>query len=215
MPVDFARVPPRVRVPPPPHPAIILWTLLLVVMIGAGAGLTFWQWTAGKPTNTLGFWCCAVVYPVFAWVLVLCFARGIAYARRGDAMAINHVSARIERERHAQASEPLAVLGHAWCFSGDAQENTAEGIANGRLKLDTRPSAAEPGTDVRAQDDGSWFYIMRDTVVEEAEDFSRKVLAAAARANSGLPKRPGRAPANSESESASESEWARPGAGSL
>ncbi|WP_227461265.1 hypothetical protein [Cupriavidus pauculus] len=151
MPVDFARVPPRVRVPPPPRPAIILWAILLVIMIGAGAGLTFWQWPAGKPTNTLGFWCCAIVYPVFAWVLVLCFARGIAYARRVDAMAINHVSARIEQERHAQASEPLAVLGYAWCFSGDAQENTAEGIGNGRLKLDTRSSAAEPGTDVCAR----------------------------------------------------------------
>ncbi len=44
----------------------------------------------------------------------------------------------------------------------------------------------DAGTDVRAQDDGSWFYIMRDTVVEEAEDFSRKVLAAAARANPPL-----------------------------
>jgi hypothetical protein len=44
----------------------------------------------------------------------------------------------------------------------------------------------DAGTDVRAQDDGSWFYIMRDTVEEEAEDFTRKVLAAAARATPPL-----------------------------
>jgi len=45
----------------------------------------------------------------------------------------------------------------------------------------------DAGTEVRAQDDGSWMYIMRDTVDEEAEDFVRKVLAAGARANPPLP----------------------------
>jgi hypothetical protein len=37
MPIDFNRVPPRVEVPPPPQPSMIVWIVLLVLMIGAGA----------------------------------------------------------------------------------------------------------------------------------------------------------------------------------
>lgn len=39
----------------------------------------------------------------------------------------------------------------------------------------------DEGTRVHPQDDGSWSHVMRDTLEEEAEDFARKVLAAAAR----------------------------------
>jgi len=46
------------------------------------------------------------------------------------------------------------------------------------------PPLAQPlldaGTRVHFQDDGSWFYVMADTLEEEAEDFCRKVLEAAA-----------------------------------
>lgn len=39
----------------------------------------------------------------------------------------------------------------------------------------------DQGTKVHPQDDGSWAYVMKDTLEEEAEDFARKVLTAAAR----------------------------------
>ncbi len=151
MPIDFARVPPRVSVPPPPRPSVILWAILLVLMIAAGAGLTVLLWAAGEPSGTPWFWCCAIVYPILAWAFLLCCWLGGAYARRSEAMAINRVSNAAEQQCHAQASKPLAVLAYAWCFSADERENGAEGIVNGGLQLGTRPSAAEPGTDVSAR----------------------------------------------------------------
>ncbi|MBP0634213.1 hypothetical protein [Cupriavidus sp. AcVe19-6a] len=151
MPIDFERVPPRVPVPAPPRPLVVLWATLLAVMMGTGAGLTVLLWPTGQPSNTLWFWCCAIVYPILAWAFLLCCSRGIAYARCSEAMTINHVSDKIEQECHALASEPLAVLGHAWCFSSQDTENDAEGVVNGSLQLDARPSAAEPGTDVSAR----------------------------------------------------------------
>lgn len=39
----------------------------------------------------------------------------------------------------------------------------------------------DQGTAIHPQDDGTWAYVMKDTDEEEAEDFARKVLAAAAR----------------------------------
>jgi hypothetical protein len=39
----------------------------------------------------------------------------------------------------------------------------------------------DAGTKLHAQDDGSWYYVLRDSLEEEAEDFARKVLGAASR----------------------------------
>jgi len=39
----------------------------------------------------------------------------------------------------------------------------------------------DSGTRLYVQDDGTWFYPMRDTLDEEGEDFARKIVSAAAR----------------------------------
>ncbi|CAG4895296.1 hypothetical protein [Paraburkholderia gardini] len=151
MPVDFARVPPRVAVPEPPRPSKLLWAVLLGVVICLGAALSVYVWPAGRPTNTLWFWFCVIGYPMFAWVFLLCCYLGYAYARRSGAIANNRISDREELKCHTLASAPLAVLGHAWCFSGDDDENGLEGLVSGRVKMVARPSRAEPGFDVRAR----------------------------------------------------------------
>lgn len=38
MAIDFNRVPPRAVAPPPPQASMIVWTVLLVLAMGAGAG---------------------------------------------------------------------------------------------------------------------------------------------------------------------------------
>lgn len=151
MPVDFERVPPRVQVPPPARPAPILWAILIVVIVALGATLTVVLWPKGAPSNTLWFWCCVALFPSFAWLFLFSVSRGITHARRCEAIAINHVSDRFEQERHTLASRPLVVLGHAWCFSALDKDNDAESVVNGSLQLGTRPSAAQPGTDVNAR----------------------------------------------------------------
>jgi hypothetical protein len=151
MPIDFARVPPRVAVPEPPRPSKAVWAFLLVIIICIGAALAIFLWPAGRPTNTAWFWFCVIGYPMLAWAFLLCCHLGHAYARHIEAIANNRVSETEELKCHTHASAPLAVLGHAWCFSCDDQENGIEGLLNGRVKTVARPSRAVPGLDVKAR----------------------------------------------------------------
>ncbi|PLZ04031.1 hypothetical protein CY652_03425 [Burkholderia sp. WAC0059] len=151
MPIDFARVPPRVAVPEPPRPSKLLWAVLLGVVMCLGAALAIFLWPAGRPTNTVWFWFCVIGYPMLAWTFLLCCYLGYSYARRSGAIANNRVSDDEELKCHKLASAPLAVLGHAWCFSCDDQENGIEGLVNGSLTMGTRSSRAVPGLDVNAR----------------------------------------------------------------
>ncbi|RDK01847.1 hypothetical protein [Paraburkholderia lacunae] len=151
MPIDFARVPPRVAVPEPPRPSKLLWAVLLGVVMCLGAALAIFLWPAGRPTNTVRFWVRVIVYPVLAWVFLLCCRLGYSYARRSGAIANNRVSDDEELKCHKLASVPLAVLGHAWCFSCDDQENGIGGLVNGSVKMAVRSSRAVPGLDVKAR----------------------------------------------------------------
>lgn len=151
MPVDFERVPPRAQVSPPSRPSAVLWPILLVVIVGLGAWLSVALWPKGAPVNTLWFWCCAVFFPTLVWIFLFSVSRGVVHARHSEALAINRVSDRFEQECHRAASLPLVVLGHAWCFSARDEDDTADSVVSGSLELCTRPSAAQPGTDVRAR----------------------------------------------------------------
>jgi hypothetical protein len=151
MPIDFARVPPRGVVSEPPRPSKLVWAILLGVVMCLGAALTIFLWPAGRPTNTVWFWFCVLGYPMFAWVFLLCCHLGYCYARRSEAIANNRVSAAEELKCHELASEPLALLGHAWCFSCDDRENSVDGLIDGSVKMGARPSRAEPGFDVVAR----------------------------------------------------------------
>ena len=150
MPVDFNRVPPRGEVPPPPQISMIVWTILLALVLGAGIGLTIMLWPAGLPTNTLWFWFCIAGYPLLAWAFLLFAWLGYGYVRRNQAIATNRVSDEAEHARHALASRPLAILGHAWCFAVDDSENSLKGILNG-TELSTRPSGAVADSEVHAR----------------------------------------------------------------
>ncbi|MGF6413155.1 hypothetical protein [Paraburkholderia sp. MM5482-R1] len=151
MPIDFARIPPRIPVPAPPQLSKTVWLVLLGVVLCLGAALTIFLWPKGRPTNTVWFWFCVVGYPMLAWAFLLCCRLGYLYARRSGAIAANRVSDHETEKCHALASEPLALLGHAWCFSSDHDENGIEGLVDGSLVLRPRASRAEPNTDVSAR----------------------------------------------------------------
>ena len=71
--------------------------------------------------------------------------------RVNAALATKRTSDDIEKQRHDLASQPLAVLAHAWRFSSNEEENGVEELVDERTKL--RPVASEVGsnTDVLAR----------------------------------------------------------------
>ncbi len=91
----------------------------------------------------------------------------------GPLVAHEEIKRRIQ-EHHAE-KKPFALISfQVWPDSA------------GREFLDLLVPLLDQGTMVHPQDDGSWTYVMKDTTEEEAEDFARKVLAAAARATPPL-----------------------------
>jgi hypothetical protein len=151
MPIDFARVPPRMAVPPPPQLSKPVWAALLCVLLCFGVAITIFLAPQRRPTNPIWFWFCAIGYPTLSWAFFLCCRLGYLYARRSEAIAVNRVSDRETEKCHALAGVPLALIGHAWCFSANRDENDVQGIIDGSLKLRTRASKATPNTDVEAR----------------------------------------------------------------
>ncbi|HEY2023163.1 hypothetical protein [Paraburkholderia sp.] len=151
MPIDFACVPPRMTVPPPPQLSKPFWAALLCVLLSLGAALTIFLASQRTPTNPIWFWSCVIGYPMLSWAFLLCCRLGYLYARRSEAIAVNRVSERESEKCHALASVPLALIGHAWRFSAARDENDVQGVVDGSLKLETRASEAKPNTDVEAR----------------------------------------------------------------
>jgi hypothetical protein len=151
MSVDFNRVPPLVAVPAPPQPSTIAWTILLVLTLAAGAGLTILLWPASRPTNTPWFWFCMTGYPLLAWAFLLCSRLGYGYVRRNEVIAANSISEEAKEACHILASKPLAILGHAWRFSTKDADNAFDAIRSGSTKLEARTGASSIAGDVVAR----------------------------------------------------------------
>lgn len=151
MPVDFARIPPRVKVPEISRPSVLVWLLLLCLVLAAGASLTIFIWPAGKPTNTAWFWFRAVGFPVLIWGLSLSCRLAWLYGRFNAALATNRTSDAIEKRCHDLSSQPLAVLAHAWRFSSSAEGNSVEDLVDGKTRLRAVSSPIRPNTDVMSR----------------------------------------------------------------
>lgn len=111
MPIDFARVPPRVAVPNPPRISAWRWGVLLVFFVVAGIGTSrlFWP-QEGSPEWM--FWAGGIGYSVGCWLFSLTLRLGLGYLECSQAVAENEVRDEIENDYHDRASRPLAVLGH-------------------------------------------------------------------------------------------------------
>ncbi|WP_081103900.1 hypothetical protein [Burkholderia anthina] len=151
MPIDFNRVPPRVKVPAAPRVSALVWTILLVLVMGAGAGLTIALWPTDRSANTPWFWFCVAGYPFLAWAFLLFAWLGYGYACRNQAIATNRVSDDAEQACHAMAARPLTIAGHAWCVSTDDSENSLQQILTGVEGTKSRPSDAVADREVNAR----------------------------------------------------------------
>ncbi|URF06824.1 hypothetical protein [Cupriavidus campinensis] len=144
MPVDFRRIPSKTVVPEFPQWSVTKWAVLFVAIVGGGAALALYTWPASQPTNTPWFWVRIVGYPLLAWVFIWSTTLAGAHTLRSVASAKNEVSERHELACHAQASMPLALLGHALRFSTDDAENNAQAVVGGQVQMVARTSAAFP-----------------------------------------------------------------------
>ncbi|WP_233805182.1 hypothetical protein [Paraburkholderia sp. HP33-1] len=150
MPVDFSRVPPRVNVPNFARPSIVGWALLLSLFVVGCATMAIFLWPGAKSDSVL-FWFCAVVFPILAWSFLLSCRFAYLYVRINSALATNRICDAIETQCHESSSEPLAVLGHAWKFSSNKDENAVGALVDGKTKLCPVSSLAVPNTDVIAR----------------------------------------------------------------
>ncbi|WP_158940300.1 hypothetical protein [Burkholderia sp. S171] len=151
MPIDFARVPPKVAVPELPRLSLTVWAFLFVLVTSGGAGFAIYTLPPGTSSDTAWFWICVAVFPVLAWTFLLFARLTFLHVQRATAIATNRVSDRELDKCHARASEPLALIGHAWIFSGVDEENEASGITDGAVQLKPRASLASSNSDVTAR----------------------------------------------------------------
>jgi hypothetical protein len=151
MPIDFARVPPRVVVPEMPRLSRAVWSGLFVLITSGGAALALYTLPAGTSSDTAWFWICVAVFPVLVWAFLLFARLSFLHAKRATALATNQVSDRELDRCHERASEPLALVGHAWIFSGEDKDNEAVGITDDAVQLKPRPSGAVPNINVLAR----------------------------------------------------------------
>jgi hypothetical protein len=150
MPVDFSRIPPRVDVPDLARPSIVGWALLLCLLVVGCTAMAVFVWPGAKSDSVL-FWFCAIVFPIFAWSFLLSCRFAYLFGRINSALATNRTCDAIEIECHESSSGPLAVLGYVWKFSSDEEENALGGLVDGKTKLRPVSSLAKPNTDVIAR----------------------------------------------------------------
>lgn len=124
--------------PEPPRP--IVWFGVFVVFMIAFVVVALLTWPKGEPTSSAWFWIRLLGLPALGWCVV--FGLRLHYyddetARREARMELR----RQDRDKAIEfASEPLAVLGHAF-LSAAGEASLSEHVLNG----DTLLSARKPG----------------------------------------------------------------------
>lgn len=98
----------------PSPPNLIVWLVLLVVTMAAGAVLTLTTWPAGEPTDTLQFWVHLFVRPLMAWSAIFGL-RTLYWEQECARIEADNAGLKEERRKGIRfASEPLAVLSYAY-----------------------------------------------------------------------------------------------------
>jgi hypothetical protein len=137
---------------PPAPPKPIVWLAVFVVIMVAGGGSTLSGWPKTEPTGTAWFWMRMLVFPALAWC-ILFGLRLHYYNEETDRQQAEDETREADRAEAIRfASEPLAVLGHAYLSALGSV-----GIASGQTALHAQ--TAESGEDA-----------IRHTVLTLADD---------------------------------------------
>lgn len=149
MPIDLARLAPR-QILPTDRPSKLVWAVAsLLIALGAMI-FALALWPKDMPTKTLWFWVCIVIFPTSLPSFIVLRRFSIYESRVLETHAWNSVCEQYEAKVFERASEPVAVLASAHCFSADETENSLVRVAEGALGLGSQASIALPGS-IRAR----------------------------------------------------------------
>jgi hypothetical protein len=139
MPVELPEMEPSDA--PPERPRAVVWLGVFVVVMLVGVVVGLLTWPDGEPANTAWFWVRLLVFPALAW----CTLFGLRLHHHDDEVQRRQALREVLGEDRAQAllfaSEPLAVLGHAY-LTEPGSEKVAGMIVNRELALSARTSSA-------------------------------------------------------------------------
>lgn len=135
MPIDLSALPAEVACGDD-GPSAVIWLVLFIVVMGAGAGLTLWCWPAGKSVHEGVFW---------AWLFGvpgLCY--GVMFSLRYGLFQYAQMKTHIRNEvrdeglrvaiRHAQQPLSLLEIAYVTALGGD---RVAERIVDGESVLES------------------------------------------------------------------------------
>lgn len=133
MPVQLP--PPNTDELPPRPPRPVIWAVCFAVFILVGVLSTLLTWPKTEPTATPWFWLRLFVFPALAWCVVF----GLRKHLYDDELERLKAEDAVREEDRAKAirfaSEPLAVLGHAYlCAMGSVDAATQLSQGNTLLK---------------------------------------------------------------------------------
>ncbi|MFL9919653.1 hypothetical protein PQR75_30585 [Paraburkholderia fungorum] len=135
MPVELPVSRPESERPTPPN--LTLWLALFIAFMLTGVAATLLTWPKAEPTGTPWFWIQLLALPALAW----CVAFGLRrhyYDEETERFCADDEVCRADRAEAIQfASEPLAVVAHAYlCEPGHT--GLASRIVKGPPMLDSR-----------------------------------------------------------------------------
>ncbi|WP_354686735.1 hypothetical protein [Cupriavidus necator] len=150
MAVDFSLLPNEEPDPGSP-PSRLFWAIAFLVMVLGGALAVLLLWPKHLPTHTWRFWASLGLLPVGipAWIVLRRFAH--YEGRRLDVLMRNEAIRKYNERVFAVAARPLALLGAAYRFSSDQDENAIVSIQSGMVTLRTQEPISSDGDPTKAR----------------------------------------------------------------
>lgn len=150
MAVDFSLLPKEEPEPGDP-PSRLVWMIVFLVMVLAGALALLLLWPKNLPTHTWKFWVSLILFPVGipAWIVLRRY--GHYEGRRLDVLMRNEAIRKYNERVFSLAARPLALVGAAYRFSSDRKENAIDSIQSGGVRLSTQEPIASDGDPVKAR----------------------------------------------------------------
>jgi len=144
MAVDFSLLPTERPLPNDP-PSPLVWTVVFFVLVLTTIFVVLLCWPKNMPMRTWQFWTALSAFPVGIASFVVLRRYSVYEGRKLDIVLGKEAIREYNERVFEAASAPLALVGAAYRFSADAEENAIEGIRRGALKLETQETIACDG----------------------------------------------------------------------
>ena len=125
--------------------------VVFLVMVLAGATALLVLWPAQQSTQTWKFWVSLALFPIGIPAVLVMRWQSLHAGRRLDTEVHNDLVRQYRERVNGVAARPLALLGAAYRFSSDPEENAVESLRTGRIRLVTRQPVASAGDPVKAR----------------------------------------------------------------